>query len=325
MRKLFFLCITIFLLAWLASFFLPARVNNRLEQLIPNNQSVVWQELTTPDSLVNWMPFSPSSSDIEHTENAVFWSKNKNRYSLTITKSGKDTINYIITDAKETFTLRHQLLLTAKGDKQTLLKSHSETSPTINMQARYRYWFGENKLKQTHQEFINSLIKKVTQIHYERFALTSLQNETLDNIVFALPKTTTPQQLSTSKQKAIDGLLLKRLSRYGLLDTTQQPYLEYTRWTDTIITYNICLPLLKIPSAKQASYLQWNGKTKRILGNYKTAVFYGAPGDLPLAWDSLYQKVAQKQRSPQGFPLEKQILSADGTGKERRKLHIKTE
>ncbi len=134
--------------------------------------------------------------------------------------------------------------------------------------------------------------------------------ELKEELVFSMPRYTTPTALPRTKTFDIDTDFKKRLLRYHILDTTKNVYLQYTKWNDSIVNYNVCIPLLKAPTKKQLWWFK-KGKTVTAKGKYYTAIYKGSVADLPLAWDSLYSILKEKGISPKGLPLEEFIVKTD--------------
>lgn len=318
-RFLIFLLFLTFLFL-VASLFLPSQLYLKRYFTVANNSSIVYQELQGTKALSDWL-INARKKKTEQIKGTVYWEEDGTSYSCKILARKPTTeIVFLVRNVQEDTDFTGLINIDKQTDKSTNVSLEVRSAATINPFLRYTYWLDKDKIEKLINDAFSYFSKSIAHIAYERFYLSEPKAIDLDRLAFVIPRQTTVSTLAMSKKQPIDSLLRARLLRYHILDTTSNTYIQYTNWTDSIVNYQICLPLLKSPTLRQSAWLK-GGEITNVKGRFYMAKYKGSPADLGLAWDSLYHKASEAHKLPKGFPLEQLIEKNDSI--ESRLLFIK--
>lgn len=308
MRKLFLFFLILFVLFLFGSLLLPIRLELQEELTIYNNEKIVVKHIQSLELFEKWLIAEGKTPILN--KGVLYWEEDAVRFKAKIqnTTEQQSVVDIQSLDFKQNYQAFFEVK--AKGNKQTDLQLNFTSATTLNPFVRYAYVFGNDKILKKIQHYLSFLKTESERIKYERFHLSMPNVELKEELVFSMPRYTTPTALPRTKTFDIDTDFKKRLLRYHILDTTKNVYLQYTKWNDSIVNYNVCIPLLKAPTKKQLWWFK-KGKTVTAKGKYYTAIYKGSVADLPLAWDSLYSILKEKGISPKGLPLEEFIVKTD--------------
>lgn len=320
MRKIIGLFLLLLLLFLLGSVFMPIQLEIKKEILIDNNKSVVYNKIQDIRTLQEWIKVSHRDKSNEESKD-IYWEIDGVTYLCSIEeREPKNKVTLIVEEIESKKEIRVSFVLQELADKATRVMLQVNYPKTLAPGTRYYYRFNKAKVEQLYESFLNYLKAESEKVHYERFRLSSAELLNKEEIVFAIVHQSTPQDILAEKTEKVDSLLLTRLYRYKLLDSVYDKYIQYTDWSDSVVAYDVCIPLLKNPTAKQLLWLQ-GGKVNFLKGRFYAATYEGASHDLPLGWDSLYQRLSKTENVAEGFPLEQLLEKTDST--EVRKLFIR--
>ncbi len=311
MRQFLGLFVLLAILFLFVSLFLPTQLVIKKEITIANNSKIVYNKLQNNQLLFDWLQ-KEKRTECWIEEHKIFWKANNTILSYWLLQSTESQISFEIALSERAETFKGTITIEGLAEKCTKVCFSLQSSASINPFTRYFYRFNKKKTRQLIQDFLSYFKKEVTKIHYERFHLSEPSFQNIDDIVFSIPKSTTPALLTQSKELQIDSLLKSKLLRYHILDTLRKPYIQYTDWQENSIRYNICLPLLKKPTAPQSYWLK-DGEVGYVQGKYYTATYKGKFEDIHLAWDSLYHRLRLERLEPEGLPLEQFIEETDSS------------
>ncbi len=319
MKQILSLLVLFAILFLFVSLFLPTQLIVEEEVTIANDSRVIHNNLQNNNLLFDWLQ-EEQQKKCWKEENKIFWKTDNTTFSYQLLQNTESQVYFEIALSERIETFKGTVKIEELAEKKTKIHFSLQSSASINPFTRYFYWLKEKKAKQLIQDFLAYFKNEVTKIHYERFQLSASSFQTLNDIVFSIPKRTTTSRLAQSKKLQIDSLLKVRLLHYRILDTLRKPYIEYTDWQENSIKYNICIPLLRKPTTRQ-SYGLKGGKVASVQGRYYTATYKGKFEDIHLAWDSLYQRLKLAKLTPEGLPLEQFITETDSA--QTQKLFIR--
>ncbi len=311
MKQVLSLLVLFAILSLFVSLFLPTQLIVEEEVTIANDSKIVHKKLKDNKLLFDWLQ-KEQQKKCWKEENKIFWKTDNTIFSYQLLQNTESQVYFEIALSERIETFKGIVEIEEFTGKQTKIHFSLHSSASINPFTRYFYWFKKKKAKQLIQDFLAYFKNEVTKIHYERFQLSESSFQTLNDIVFSIPKRTTPSRLAQSKKLQIDSLLKARLLRYRLLDTLRKPYIQYSDWQKDSIKYNLCIPLLRKPTQRQAYWLK-GGKLASVQGKFYTATYKGKFEDIHLAWDSLYQRLKLAKLQPKGLPLEQFVEKTDST------------
>lgn len=312
MKRFLGFLLLLFVLFLLGSLFMPTRLNIKRDILIDNNYSVVYSKVESIAVFESWLE-DVRGKRVSLKKDAIFWEEQGRPYSYKIVeRKPKKEVVSITQDIKSKQNFIGRFYLKQIAEKQTKLVLEVVSEPTLNPILRYIYGLDKAKLGQILEEALVFRKEVSEAVDYERFHLSSPRVISKNDTVFSIPKETTVATLSQRKKERIDSLLLNRLYRYKMLDTLRNHYLQYADWSENKVAYNVCIPLVKFPTKKQALWLR-KGRVTFVKGQFYTSMFRGVPEDLPLAWDSLYVELAKSNKVAEGLPLEQFIEKTDST------------
>lgn len=319
MRKFLGFLFFLTFLFLLGSFFMPTQLQLKRQITVANNSAVVYEKLQDLAMFQGFLEQSRGKKVVRKAE-AIYWEEDGRSYSHKIEERKGDKIRTITQELSSKQNFIAYFFVTEKGERQTQLILEINSPATLNPFLRYNYGIDKKKIICIIDNAL-AYIKNVSeQVHYERFYLSNPVISFRDDTVFSLPRQTKIAALAQAKELQVDSLLKERLLRYRMLDTSRSAYLQYTDWQDSLVRYELCIPLRKLPTKKQVIWLQ-GGNVSFVKGYFYTAIYKGMPQDLPLAWDSLYTKLAEADKAAVGLPLEQLIQKTDST--ELRRLSIR--
>ncbi len=321
MRKFVGFLLLLAVLWLLGSLFFPTGLQLRESVNIFNNEKVVVQQLQQLKNFGEWLEKVQGRTVRENT-GAIYWSENNRNWKAYFQSGGKEgtlLLRIQNVDTKENYNAVISFQEIAEKNTRVSVAITSEQH-TLNPLRRYGYYWSKKSAILKLKEALQFVKQKCEAIHFERFHLTNPKIVAKNDLAFCLYRNVRITDLQRNKEEKIDSLLLQRLARYKLLDTLKNVFFQYSDWNDTMVNYSICIPLLKSPTPRQQLWLQ-SGECQTIKGRYYTATYTGKPQDLPLAWDSLYTILKNKDLKPQGFPLEELLEKTDAT--ELRKLFVR--
>lgn len=320
MRKFLGFLLVLAALFLLSSVFMPTQLRIKEEVRIASNLAIVYNSVQNIQTLQNWLE-SKREKTVTQKEAHIYWEEQGRTYSCKIqTRKPQQEVMFVVQNAKKEESLTGRCTLEEIGEQQTNLRMEVSSPPTLNPFVRCSYGLDKKKIERAFQSLLG-YVKEVSEaVHYERFHLSTPKVVVRDDIVFSVPKQSLLATLSQDKMQKTDSLLKNRLYRYHMLDTTRSTYLQYTAWKDSLVNYNLCIPVLRMPTEKQSLWLR-GGKMALVKGQFYMATYEGAPQDVPLAWDSLYRSLAKTESLPKGLPLEELIQTTDST--EQRRLFIR--
>lgn len=319
MKKFLGFLVSLAVLFVLGSFFMPTRLQIKKQIAIANNKAIVFDKVQDINTFQNWLK-EERQKNVQQKGELVYWEENGKRYSYNIEKRGQDQIFATIQELESQHNFTVSFSIKSNGERDTNLAIEIISEPSLAPISRYRYHFEKQEVIQLVERGLEYVKQASVGVHYERFHLSSPEVVVWSDTIFRLPRKNTIIALKQAKDIPVDSLLIDRLLRYRMLDTARSCYLQYTNWSDTVVQFNVCIPLVKLPTKKQGLWLR-GGNVDFVKGTFYTATYKGAPQDLHLAWDSLYTKLSEQGKVAEGFPLEKLIQKTDST--ETRKLFIR--
>ncbi|PVX50898.1 hypothetical protein C7377_1221 [Balneicella halophila] len=320
MRRFLAFLLLLSFLYLLGSLFMPTQLIVKKEVTVENNKKIVYNVIQDLKTIQGWSN-QDSEKRISLGVDKLYFELWDKEYHFYIKKNTpNDSLVLVAQNVDNKKKIFISYALEDVGETLTNIHLKVEFSEELLPSARYTYGLDKDKIEDAIESLLNHIKNVSEQIDYERYTLSPSRIGLRDDLVFAVPHRTEMSSIMEAKKQEIDSLLLARLSRYRLLDTTKVKFIQYSDWTDSLIQFNVCIPILRTPSPKQLLWLR-GGRVDSVTGQYYSATYTGTPQDLSLAWDSLYSRLHASNNVAEGLPLEELLRKTDST--ETRKLFIR--
>ncbi len=313
MRYFSFLFLTLVILFILGSYFLPSHIKTERDIEIDAPPALIFKQLNSPRKFAQWDPWSRFDTEMERSfegpESGVgsryLWDSESAEVgagSFEITDSKPHSfVQYRVDFVGKSFGNSSKFELKTLEAKKTLVQWTFETNKTLNPFTRYFNLIvdkgigasletGLAKLKNlTEATSISSLWigEGEYEQHPSRYFLYTQRNST-------------PEQIEQDKRNTLSQLETQIQEEFS----TQEQFIQYTNWTDSLITFNACqivtdsiLYTRKLQTLQGVAY----AKTDSLVYSFP---FVGEASDLPKAWQAAHKQFSLLNDTLSGFPIE---------------------
>lgn len=287
----------------LLSLLFPSNIESKQEILLYGSEEQVYQQLTNVDSLLQWLPLvdkGAKANKLNHSE--IKWGTKEESSYLKVLSTEPHKIMYEVWEGG-----RQKLVLVFKIlpllENKVSVYSKFQTPSSVNPLNKFYNLFGKTNIKNDQRTLLNTLKERVEAYKYEKFRLRNIKLKHSTMLYLVMKQKATLENLDDT---SIPPNIVAKIKKYRLNDSTKKQFIQYTNWSDSLIDFNICLPVIQKPTAHQLWQLR-PLQMKEDSHSYLSAIFTGKNTDIGEAWDSLHNIAKARGYEVSGYPLE-QIL-----------------
>lgn len=310
MKKIFSYIILLTIVLILFSLILPSKIESKQEILLYSHKEQVYQQLIQIDSLLQWFPLRTDRGEIHKLNpREVIWESEGKNNHLKILSDDPHKVVYDVSEGNGAYKFILVFKILPLLENQVSLHSRFQTFGTVNLLNKFYNLFDKSKIKENQKTILKILKNRVEAYKYEKFKFQNVELINKKITCLTMEQTTTVRNLATTKENNISPHLQEKLRKYKLVDSTLNTFIQYTGWSDSIVSFNICQPIIEKPTIKQLRQLS-PLKIKEDSSSYLSATFTGNTIDIGEAWDSLHHIAETKGYEIYGYPLEKTLKVA---------------